>query len=36
MRLLLVEDDEQLSQNLYQELKKEGFAVDVADNGIER
>ena len=35
MRLLLVEDDEQLSQNLHQELKKEGFAVDVADNGID-
>ena len=35
MRLLLVEDDAELSQNLHQQLKKEGFAVDVADNGID-
>lgn len=35
MRLLLVEDDVELSQNLHQQLKKEGFAVDLADNGID-
>lgn len=35
MRLLLVEDDVELSQNLHQQLKKEGFAVDVADNGVD-
>jgi len=35
MRLLLVEDDAELSQSLQQQLKKEGFAVDVTDNGID-
>ena len=35
MRLLLVEDDAELSQSLHQQLKKEGFAVDIADNGID-
>ena len=35
MRLLLVEDDAELSQSLQRQLKKEGFAVDVADNGID-
>jgi len=35
MRLLLVEDDAELSRSLQQQLKKEGFAVDVADNGID-
>jgi len=35
MRLLLVEDDAELSQSLYQQLKKEGFAVDMADNGVD-
>lgn len=35
MRLLLVEDDAELSQSLHQQLKKQGFAVDVADNGID-
>ena len=35
MRLLLVEDDPELSQNLHYQLKKEGFAVDIADNGID-
>ena len=35
MRLLLVEDDAELSQSLYHQLNKEGFAVDVADNGID-
>ncbi len=35
MRLLLVEDDPELSQNLFQKLQKEGFAVDVTDNGID-
>ncbi len=35
MRLLLAEDDNDLSQNLRQQLKKHGFAVDLADNGID-
>jgi len=35
MRLLLVEDDAELSQSLQQQLKKKGFAVDVTDNGID-
>ena len=35
MRLLLVEDDAELSQSLFQQLKKEGFAVDLADNGVD-
>lgn len=35
MRLLLVEDDPELSQSLFHTLKKEGFAVDVTDNGID-
>jgi DNA-binding response OmpR family regulator len=35
MRLLLVEDDESLSSRLKASLRKAGFAVDVADNGID-
>jgi DNA-binding response OmpR family regulator len=35
MRLLLVEDDAELNQSLQQQLTKEGFAIDVADNGVE-
>ena len=35
MRLLLVEDDAEPSQSLHRQLKKEGFAVDIADNGID-
>lgn len=35
MRLLLVEDDAALSKRLRGNLKKAGFAVDVADNGID-
>ncbi len=35
MRLLLVEDDPELSQNLRLELKRKGFAVDIANNGID-
>ena len=35
MRILLVEDDIDLSAPLKQQLVKAGFAVDVADNGID-
>jgi DNA-binding response OmpR family regulator len=35
MRLLLVEDDKELSQTLQKELAGKGFAVDIADNGID-
>ena len=35
MRLLLAEDDSELSQHLYQCLNQHGFAVDVAANGID-
>jgi DNA-binding response OmpR family regulator len=35
MRLLLVEDDINLSAPLKQQLAKAGFAVDVADNGVD-
>ena len=35
MRILLVEDDEALSQPLKKELKSSGFAVDIANNGID-
>ena len=35
MRLLIVEDDEQLQQHLAMQLKKEGFAIDVANNGVD-
>jgi len=35
MRILLVEDDVNLSVPLKQQLAKAGFAVDVADNGID-
>lgn len=35
MRILLVEDDINLSAPLKQQLVKAGFAVDVADNGID-
>jgi DNA-binding response OmpR family regulator len=35
MRLLLAEDDRELSQTLSRQLKKEGFAVDVSDNGVD-
>lgn len=35
MRVLLVEDDAALSQSLQKELKSAGFAVDIADNGID-
>jgi DNA-binding response OmpR family regulator len=35
MRLLLVEDDTELSGNLYARLKREGFAVDIASNGVD-
>ncbi len=35
MRLLLVEDDIELSRSLNKELVKNGFAVDVVDNGVD-
>jgi len=35
MRLLLIEDDVELSRNLRKNLEQAGFAVDVADNGID-
>ncbi len=35
VRLLLVEDDEQLAGSLKQELESSGYAVDVSANGVE-
>lgn len=35
MRLLLVEDDQQLADGLYTELSAEGYAVDRASNGVD-
>ncbi|MBF0423916.1 MAG: response regulator transcription factor [Magnetococcales bacterium] len=35
MRLLLVEDDEDLAASLKSDLDRAGFAVDVADNGVD-
>lgn len=35
MRLLIAEDDTVLSSSLAQLLKKEGYAVDIAENGID-
>ena len=35
MRLLLVEDDTELSTSLHTRLKREGFAVDIASNGVD-
>ena len=35
MRLLLVEDDVLLSSRLRGELEQAGFAVDIADNGVD-
>jgi DNA-binding response OmpR family regulator len=35
LRLLLVEDDKPIRDTLSRELEKHGFAVDVADNGID-
>ena len=35
MRVLLVEDDQELSQGLVRDLVKAGYAVDTADNGID-
>jgi DNA-binding response OmpR family regulator len=35
MRLLLVEDDALLVENLKQQLEQKGFAVDAVDNGID-
>jgi len=35
MRILLVEDDEPLAEGLQESLRGEGFAVDVASNGVD-
>ena len=35
MRVLLVEDDAQLGPDLREELLRSGYAVDLADNGID-
>ena len=35
MRLLLVEDDKELSRTLQKQLDQKGFAVDIADNGVD-
>ncbi len=35
MRVLLVEDDQRLSTGLKRDLQRAGFAVDIADNGID-
>lgn len=35
MRLLLVEDDSLLAESLQQDLERQGFAVDLADNGVD-
>lgn len=35
MRLLIVEDDAQLGRGLRERLAREGYAVDLADNGID-
>lgn len=35
MRLLLVEDDSELVERLEVELRRSGFAVDLADNGVD-
>jgi Response regulators consisting of a CheY-like receiver domain and a winged-helix DNA-binding domain len=35
MRLLMVEDDTELSRSLHTRLKREGFAVDIASNGVD-
>lgn len=35
MRLLLAEDDTELSASLHTRLKREGFAVDIAHNGVD-
>ncbi len=35
MRILLVEDDRALAEELRERLRQEGFAVDAADNGID-
>ncbi len=35
MRLLLVEDDKQLAAGIADDLRREGFAIDIANDGIE-
>ena len=35
MRLLLVEDDTELVKTLKPALQRAGFAVDIADNGVD-
>ena len=35
MRILIVEDDVELRESLQHQLKNQGFAIDVADNGVD-
>lgn len=35
MRLLLIEDDQQLANNIQTALRKQGYAIDICDNGID-
>ncbi len=35
MRLLLIEDDTELTQSLHEQFKRAGFAVDIAHNGVD-
>ncbi len=35
MRILVVEDDHALARELKQRLRREGYAVDTAENGID-
>lgn len=35
MRLLLVEDDQQLAHNIHAALRKYGYSVDISDNGVD-
>lgn len=35
MRLLLIEDDQELASHIADDLRHEGYAVDISDNGLE-